>query len=59
VQQRAKSEGGRQHYAVLVEELAAFVQSECGARDSVRTSFDTAVLSEKNGYILAARTREA
>lgn len=54
VQKRAKAEA-RAHYPVLVEELAALVQSECGSRDTVEASFDTAVLSEKNGYIFAAR----
>jgi hypothetical protein len=58
VQKRADQEGGRQPYAVLVEELAGLVQTECGERDVVRTSFDPEVLSVKNGYIFATRRRK-
>ena len=53
VQRRAKAEG-RQHYAVLVEELRTVLETTC-PDDDVTERFDGSVLSEKNGYVLAAR----
>ena len=54
VQRRAKAEG-RQHYAVLVEELRTVLETPC-PDDDVTERFDGSVLSEKNGYVLAARS---